>query len=643
MSLVTPRTLLFKWTRPRAWQKARRIRYVLRIYDDSKRLLAGSTRRELVYERAVEDSDAFRFAAGEVPLVSGRMYLWEVAAYDRAGRILAVSAPSRIGYRTDFPVVTLPRPSLVYARRPDFVPAAPFVWGCPLVARFRTAIDAPPVPEPELEPEGSGGGVVPKGITWGSPGAFVFLISQTWTRCNLRWDYSDIPGCERVILQIAADGFEYPGHSPEVLSDPAVAVALEGPASTVCSVSEDLDLVRLENPTQMYSTQAFNLLSEDFWDEWPDTIWLRLVPLRADGALADMASDPTVVFVLQECPGLKLRNCDVTWTWGEAPRRVIDFELELGGAFSTGLFAPPTAFIIGTYAINNVNVEMTIDSRPIVQQSRIEGAALDYQAYVFEADDWEDGRVYRGRLVQEMLHHSAYTISPLVDFIEAKLDARCYPGIGIDWAYCGGPMTQESCRLPRLGPASQPSPTECARPLNDYFRQSAWDQVFAYFDSTFTGTRTVTKFEERRYPPEDGDVTDPASWRVERDEVDRLDEEITVRFGWPGNPRDGDAFCGSFWAELAEPATMSESVGSTARLYDFLWWGDRASLTERTGACRRYFGETPYEEGTIVVGIPDHLEMHFRCGPEAEDEAFTSWEGDHAVYRYEVIDYALSC
>lgn len=632
-SLVGPDALFFKWARPRAWTARKRIRYVLRIYESAR---GGGPKK--IYEATIDNRERLRPKPADISLRAGRVYLWEVTACDRAGKPIGASRRSRFGYRTDF-VVESAMPARL--RRPDFVPAAPHVFGCPVRMRPRAALDAPCEPEPG-EP---GGDVAPKQIAWGSTAAYVFLIPHLWRNCAVRWDYSGVAGCDRVLLQMAPfPGFAYPPNSPDVLTDPNVAAALVGPPAIACYDSYERDLTRADNPRELYASSGFNLLDAAFWDEPPLAAMLRLVPLRADGTLADIASDPTTVICAQTWPGIVLSSLTVSWWWGEAPRRVVNFEIELVGDFvpeSWGVDAP-SAILFHVTPEHVETREATIDGAPVAHETTVHhgGDWTDFRAHVFELDAWERGRRLRGRVVQEMkrLSRTAWTVQPLIDFIEADVAVECYPGIAIDWAYCGGPLTADPCAPPSLS-----SPEECGLPLNASHGPppvSCWDDVFAFFDATLTGTRRVRTIEERRFrpdnPPEDGDETDTSTWRSEVNETARTNEDVTVRFAWPGDPRDGADFRGSLLRSA--PATMTETVGATNREYQFKLYAGGATMEELWGERRGYHGDRPYEMGGWGVSMAfDRLELNFRHDLWAE----TVHDEEGFVTRYLLIDYVL--
>ena len=69
-----------------------------------------------------------------------------------------------------------------------------------------------------------------EGSVWGSDVAAVLpLIPQLWRKLELRWNYSDIDGCEEVVLQFAGEeGFNESSDSLNALSDSAVAAAYMG-------------------------------------------------------------------------------------------------------------------------------------------------------------------------------------------------------------------------------------------------------------------------------------------------------------------------------------------------------------------------------------------------------------------------------
>jgi hypothetical protein len=643
MSLLNRYTLFFGWRLNEKAIKTKGIKFVLRFYDELVKLKPGQ-KREPVYTKEVTGSSMIKFDADKSPFTPGRIYLWEVAAYDEKDKLVSTSVMSRFGFKKD-PRKTIDLGNYIMrATLPDLMPHAPIVWGCPVTVRFRSEAETE-TPAPEEEPD-LPGELEPQALIWAAPAAVVALIPQTWIKCNLRWDYSRYENCHSVVLQIAGPfGFAYENASPDVLDDPNVAVAFTGPVTTNCAIGPLDDLTRIDSPLDTYSSQQFNLLNPDFWDELPNIVSLRLIPLDSEGT-PDIASDIVSALCFDQWPGIDMTDVNVTWTWGDTPRREISFTVTTVADFDAGWLGMvdiPLTLVVGSWNRYLNDVEMTINGDPVTDRTIIEGQLpFDYPGYVMETNSWAPGNTYECRLVQEWPEYGGYTIMDLEEFAEAKIFAKCYPGIGANWAYCFGPMTAESCRLPDLA-----EPPECGPPLSaSDINNSGWDQLFEYFNSTFTGTRTATTIEEYRYPPEELEGLDPGTaeymeilldddaWRVETEETGRTEEDVTIRFSFPDNPVNGDEFHSSLLR--TESPTMTETIDGSSRMYDFKWYGNHVVMIERFGDNRRYHGDTIHEMATIEIGELDSMAMHFRY------LSATDWIGDHSLYRYDIIEYDLT-
>lgn len=641
MSLLNCDTLFFAWRIDEKVTKTKGIKYVLRFYDELVKLKPGQERTP-VFTQEITGQTMTKLSNDGDRFSLGRIYLWEVTAYSVEGELVAKSPESRFGFQRQ-PRTTIDRGYYTLrATARNFMPPAPHIWGCPVTVRWRSEAQTEP-PAPGDEP----GDVEPQYLIWAAPAAVVALIPQTWANCNLRWDYSGFENCHSVVLQMAGpDGFAYESGSPDVLDDPNVAVAFAGPVTTECTdTPNDKDLTRIDFLLDTYSSQSFNLLNPDLWDVLPNSVSLRLVPLNSEG-IPDIASDMVTAVCYSYWPGINMRDIRTTWTWGDTPRREILFTIETTDEFGitwASMMESPLTLVMGSWNRSLNDVEMTVNGNPVTNRTIIERtSSFEHPGYVLETDSWVPGNTYECRLVQEWPAYDGYTIADLEEFARARIFARCYPGIGANWHYCFGPLTAERCQLPDLAEAPYCGPNLGISTTNS----SGWDQLFEYFNSTFTGTRIVITVEELRYPPEELDELDPYTeeymeimldddrWRVETEEIGRSEEDITVRFSFPGGPANGDEFYNSLLR--IEKNTMTETIGASSRLYDFEWWGRHAVLTERFGDNRSYHGDTVYEMGTIAMGELDSMVMRFRYRSVAD------YVDDHGYSRYDIIEYDLT-
>jgi hypothetical protein len=488
-----------------------------------------------------------------------------------------------------------------------------------------------------------------EGSIWGSDVAAVLpLIPQLWHKLELRWNYSDITRCDRVVLQFAGeDGFNESSDSPNVLSDSAVAAAYTGPANAIeCLVPEYYrDLHKLgDSPGSepCAASQAFDLSEVRGWeDEVPLLVYLRLVPVDSEGAQVDVASDPVAILCSRTWPGIAIRDASVTWIWGETPQRQIDFTLRLVGPFLGSfeeLVDAPSTIVLCTMKGIHRNVRMTVDDTELTHQSVVDfGSWGPTPAYVMEIEDWVQDREYRCRLVQEWPLYSAPTLTEVGSFGYVSLDARCFPGISDSLAYCGGPMNLEECSLPKLAPDGaswDPEHIPCPPALGHYYLNDGvpyWDDLHEYFASTFEGTRTTTRIRLHKYY--EAGATSPV--RTETETLDPVEEEVTVQFEFPDNPSSGSEFRHVHHRD----AIMRETLGGTARSYLFKWRGQYMFLQEQFGNHRQYHGERMSDYWTrIIPGVPDNLEMQANY----EYTPSTNPEPHHYIVETDRIEYHLT-
>jgi hypothetical protein len=280
----------------------------------------------------------------------------------------------------------------------------------------------------------------------------------------------------------------------------------------------------------------------------------------------------------------------------------------------------------------------------LAETSRPGGAIRSMGSYVIPLTIWTHGQRLHFRLVETWSRHPAFWASGgALPFLNPTVSVWAFPGIGADAPFCGGPFTGEAVELPSYFAVTR---SECvyanlAISSEGWLDFSGWNQLYTFFTSTFEGSCIRISRSEERWPPPAGDWEEWANedaWDVREGLQHRETRNVEIEFWFAGAPTNGEEMYramssagGYLTAEMTERATDVVYL----RQYAFEWIGRRATLTEDFGSHIR-FGGPHGSHGTVVLNLPDRLEMDFTAMVE------DSWEGDHGVRRYLDLSYRLN-
>lgn len=595
--------------------------------------------------------------ANEVPFTRGRFYGVKVALLHPSGKIEGESPIRRFGIEPEYSLANVPGPMADLSERLDFLPHAPLIWGQLVTARPRATVNPIPTPTEDEWPDDEPVGTI-EPLIWGGPAAVLHLPPEFVRHCNIRWDYSHILGCTNVALQIAgSEGFAHlPGES-NALTDPNVVKTLWGPVETCADGGA---LLYNQPPSETSRTGEFylpwlDLLHCSIWggelpvDEAID-INLRLVPTDRLGRQVDEASAHVLVHSIGHSIAIDFDgDTTTTWRWGEVPEREIEFTVRQ--CFGFDVTEVPSTLLITTELGNTPPDDWEEHSQLFLNDSPITSTNISrsYQSghnmgcYVVPLDNWMHGQRLNFRIVESWPRHRNAAGDRALPFLYPKVHVIAYPGIGADAPFCGGPFSAENVDLPRPAHIDR---DECLYDSLQLTSEgwadfSGWDELYRFFTDTFEGRRISISRREEHWPTSDNplDWVEAENWDIREDEPFTEERLVSVDFLFEGAPSNGQELFEVMSRRLTATAEMTErGIDDEAyfKRYAFEWAGLFAALTEDSGSHLRFGGPHGSPYGTVMLGLPDRLELDFTV------EVERSWETDHRVVRYLDLRYRLN-
>ncbi|MCC7364415.1 MAG: hypothetical protein IT303_08575 [Dehalococcoidia bacterium] len=617
----------FRW----APVKARRgggLRYRLSVYA----LRPGQPLAKAASGRPLYAADGLKETQHRVPAVAtgfkpGRGYCWNVEAVDQAGAVVSSAMRGfRLERKRTAPApVGMARLDMGALRDPaNHLPHAPFVWGQPVRVGFRSRL-------PEGGEGGSGGSTEPgwKWTLWGQEAARIYLIEPFWTQARLQWDYSTVPGCEEVVLQIAGpDGFAEP-NSMDAASDPGVAVWYSGPV-TLPEFCLGVTLSLRGDPAVYGIAHSLDLQYTGEEHEFWDNLSVRLVPMDGAGNQVDVASDHVSVGCV-DLPLITVESCDVEWTWGESPRRRIEIELRLERAFpangdterSTLAFAawtPHTGTSIARAVLENEQL-LNDDGIPTGEAGTWEGKP----AYFALLPEWVDG----ARLVYTLEQRATAAEAPvgmlggLLHFTDLFLRVHCIPGLTPQTYTCGRMLKDDG--VPEIPCAAEYEgryydAVLAARDLFAGHSESGLEPIFELFTRPLRGTKHTVR-------------------TVDGEETEDREEDVTVEFRYTEDLLDAQDFERYLMRASAanSPCTITlvETIGSRETEYSFRMLGFHATMTKVGERSAWYHGPEGTDPARLIFD-PPRLRTTFYRERGRWDEAEGRWIDDVERVEYDV-------
>lgn len=565
-----------------------------------------------------------RIPASERKLAPGRTYCWKVATKLPNGTIIESAA---MGFRYEARKAAKGPERCVADISDRFDPAlhlppAPFVWGHPVVWRSRASLAT-----------GGGGASDPGGTTapgwkwaiWGDEAARIHLIEPYWHEARLAWDYSDVEGCDEVLLQIAGpDGFAQP-NSTEARDDPGVAAWYSGPVvvpdeclGTFLYFQGD---TRRETSAHLVNLQ-YTGSDHDFWD----SLAVRLVPLRADGSQADVASDHVSVGCV-DLPLITLETCSVDWTWGETPNRRTTFTLRLGREFPTGGDGGRATLAIGGWT---PHTGRSIANAVLTNEGLLDddlvgtgttGTWRGRPAYFDLIPEWTDGLRLSYTLDQTPSAATASTglLGHLLHFTDLHLVLHCVPGLTPDTYTCGRRLRDDGVPEIPCGAAYEGHFYDATLRSSDLFdghQESGLEPLHRLFTRPLTGTRHSLRTVDGVTEESESDVTVEFRYVEEFEDAGEW-ESYLMRSTALGSP---------------STITMVESSGGTTTEYDFRMMGFHAMMA-RTSRPFAWIGGPGTAPGRLVFD-PPALRMHFEEDRSEWDDEAGRWVSDVDTITY---------
>lgn len=585
------------------------------------------------------------------PSAKGDFFGVSIEALSASSEILAESPLRRFGRYSRTAPEHFPGPAAEAPKLRDFLPHSPVVWGKPVTLRHPSFYTPIPVEHDDTPLEGGSGGTVEPKV-WGSPAAYLELPAEFIANCNIRWDYSHIDGGQAVALQIAGDeGFAYmPGEEENHLEDPNAVATFWGPLTT-CQGEDETEGAPLFHSYSFASDQPvfgylpwLDLFSEEIWGEAVDVneplnIHLRLIPVGPLGVSlgADYISPHTLIHYsgapnvirFHGDPGNNNATTTTTWRWGTVPEREIQFRLF---AFDCGFdqVSAPCTLLITTDIedappadwVNHSELYLRSGSSSEWEQITATTIATSnffphnrLGCYVIDVA-WGVPFACDCRLIEYWPRHPDTSNGiPLLPHLTPTVQVIAYPGIVSDDVFCGGPFTRDSVDLPDVPFIDRDVCNQLEDTSVGLLDFSGWNELYRFFTGTFTGQRiAVTRRVERRSLSSDIDeILDWENWEEEESTESTEDLLVSVDFSISGAPLDGEdlmqlmARTGNVLMECIERGVDLADYSMT---YTFEWRGLWGTLTEEDGALRHFGGlHGPY--GTVMLGLPDRLEMDF--------------------------------
>ncbi|MGE3267950.1 MAG: hypothetical protein AB7P40_04335 [Chloroflexota bacterium] len=615
--------LVFRWTLSEAPST---VRYRLSIFPlRPGQSLAKAALSRPIYSVAGLRTTEHRFPTGTHKLAFGKAYCWKVEAVYPNGKI----AGSALGAFRCRPNRPLPPATVSIGDRLGLLdpamhlPHAPFVWGHPVRWRFRTAL-------PEID-GGAGGATEPgwKWGLWGTEAGRLFLIEPYWSNARVSWDYSDQPGCEQVLLQIAGpDGFMEP-NSMHAREDAGVAAWYLGPATmpdTCLGMVIDFE----GDPHHHVPTYEIDLQYTGEAHEFWDSLAVRLVPLDAAGNQTDVASDHVSVGC-EDPPLITMETCNVEWVWGPLPMRRIEFTIRLGRAFpSTGETAPSTLAIkaLTPWNINSISRAVLTNVRLLNDdggETGVSGSWDGNPAYFSGIPRWVEGSLITLTLEQQAdaIGGSTGQVQQLIHFTDLHLLVHCIPGLTPSTYTCGQSLSDGSFLEIPCAETFEGHHTEDelhGYDLNAGHIESGFDAVFQLLTRPLSGTRHTVRTIDGDEQEDERDVT--VEFRYTEEFEDAEDFKLyLLRTGPGGGP------CS---------ITMVERSGGATTEYAFRMLGFFATMETTAEPFIRYGGTDSISAGRLIFD-PPHLRMEFQA-----DRSYWDSSAVRGVEDIEVAEYDLS-
>lgn len=627
-----------------------------------------------------------------IPQAKGNFFGIIIEALGASGEILAESPLRRFG-RYSHPAPEYSFRANKVPKLRDFLPHSPLVWGRPVTLRPPSFYTPIPVEHDDTPPDGGPGGTV-QPMVWGGPAAFLELPAEFIANCNLRWDYSYIDGCHWVALQIAgAEGFAYlPMEEENHLEDPNAVATLWGPVTTC---QDDRDTPALydafpssPNPYVAAYLPWIDLFSEGIWGETLDVhepldIHLRLIPVGPDGESLgrDYISPHTLVHYsgkrniigfaenvpISENPSENIETT-TTWRWGAVPEREIRFVIWAPDCGFDEQPATCTLLItteeIGVAPPDDWEDHSQLYVRPVTYGCMVEPeeiTATTIATSYFSSHDRMGCYVldfplqaphgYEFFLTESWPRHPGTSNGIPLPHLTPNVQVFAYPGIAPDEAFCGGPFTRDSVDLPDVPLVERGSiELTCDNSIlheqyEGFLDFSGWDELYRFFTGTFTGHRiAVTRRVEHRSVSSDiDDILDRENWEENESTESSEDLLVSIDFSISGAPLDGEglmrAMANTLYVlmECTERGVDNDDYRMT---YTFEWRGLWGALTEEDGALR-HFGGLHGPFGTVMLDLPDRLEMDFSAELDTSRE-FEDGFCVSEVTRYLDLSYRLN-
>lgn len=608
LSLIFPRqhhpvdndNLWFQWEPPDKGDSQVVYRLSVYLYEP------GTPLSEVTKKKPVYQADNITTTFYKVPKESRKLrkntpYCWRIEVRDKQNRNLGTSILQSFMTRPkSTSAVVKPGQIVALPDRSKYLPHAPFVFGYPVKRRLLASLPEPA--EPSTSPSGPGTVEPQPLIIWGDTAARLYLVPSLVKHAHLTWDYRDVDGCEKVLLQIAGPaGFTTP-NAEDARADTGVRTWYEGPNYIdYHTCGEHQQVLGLEGDPPRYCADDLDLqcTNEISWAQ--DFLYLRLVPLDGSGNQLPLPASDHVWIHCVDYPGMILESCEVEWIWGEEPRRRFHFTIQLLGEFPStlvrGSVSAPFTLIIRVprttqyyhYPLEEPHPEPDIIESPVQDVSLTceDGTDLPRngvwdkrRSYFKEMYGWESGARYTFTLEQVFPRTSVGSFVDFLDFIEANLQIYCIPGLTPDLLICEKTMLEDE--QPILGSIGD---EPCVKPLlYALWKTSGLDQLYDLFTRPLSG---------RRVHPRDGE------------------QEVSIRFVFPEPVHSvEDLYQRIGTSPTVNSIIMVETIDGREKSYNFWCTGFWAVLNDReTGGCISGRGA---ESGHVVFNPPD-LQMHFWC------------------------------
>jgi hypothetical protein len=570
------------------------LKYRLVFYEDDPKTAFGQAPvGNIVFKTELSKATSRVLSVDEARrLTEFEQLYWRVEAEDIVNDRLYWSPTRRVAGRLPFRsrvgAFTSPTVEIDGGFLEPFKTCPPRVWGCPVLMRFESDT------LPEEDDGGADPGTVePPPAIWGTEAAELFLIDVLWKRCEISWDHSDDPDCDRVLLQVSdGGGFRNP-ETLDAAADEGVHLWWTGDPL----IDSELSILWIAGDSEReVPVHQINLQGADS-RLWP-AVQVRTAILDADGNQVGPATDHVTVHCVPP-PAIEIVTESVEYRWGENLARQFDITIRCMGSICSVddpfPFPGPATLCIATvpdFSSPGIHGDFSINTRciyndeelpvrrvripaDIVQSDPCMPYSWEKWAYVVDIPEWEPGSIHHFVLEQDF--NPNWARYALWCFLRPRLRVYCAPGLRPSWPYFTSPLPQIDYTFDSI--------LNSLVTISDFCDYSGLQALFDYFSRPFVGHRVSSA---------DGE------------------QDVQIEFEFD-DMSDVEGFADSIGLSTAPVNCVHETIDGTTETFKLVLEGLKFSFYTYNEDGFSYETHRPPDGPNVVLGVEEgSLEIHFK-------------------------------